>query len=389
MKINIVVGGTFHFPLLAEKLLDLEHDVKIYTSTPKYRFINKKYYDNIVYIPMIFQLYRKVTNNPLPSFIKYIDLELFDKLISVFMRKCDILYGWAGCSLYSGRKTIRNGGVYILDRACPHIQFQSELLIGEAKALNVNFYNIKSGLLARSLQEYDLASCIVTPSSYSSNTFLERGFTKNKIRIIPLEAKIALPAKKLFDAKLEHKQRDIIFCSVGGGLLRKGYIYLFRAWDNLNLLNAKLYIKTNINELKDNKEIVEILRKNKNIKIFRFFNNINDFYEMCDVFCLPSIDDGFGMVVPEAMANSLPCMVTTNVGASFLIKNKHNGIVIKPQSTKELEDSLLYFYNNPQEIKNMGRNAYDDYLLYYENNDYKRNINSLLNYAEKMLHGYP
>jgi|APSaa5957512535_1039671.scaffolds.fasta_scaffold106520_2 hypothetical protein len=45
IKINIVVGGTFHIAMLVEKLKNLGYDIKIYTSTPKFKFKKKSFYD--------------------------------------------------------------------------------------------------------------------------------------------------------------------------------------------------------------------------------------------------------------------------------------------------------------------------------------------------------
>ena len=73
MKINIVVGGTFHAPILARNLIRLGHDVKIYTSTPKFKFKDKALLKNIVFVPMMFQIFRKLINkpkNPNNKFIK-------------------------------------------------------------------------------------------------------------------------------------------------------------------------------------------------------------------------------------------------------------------------------------------------------------------------------
>ena len=49
-------------------------------------------------------------------------MKYFDKIVSLVMRRCDVLYGFAGASLFSGQKILSQGGRYLLDRACPHIE---------------------------------------------------------------------------------------------------------------------------------------------------------------------------------------------------------------------------------------------------------------------------
>ena len=374
-KINIVVGGTFHTAMLVKKLENLEYDVKIYTSTPKFKFKKESFYKQVVYVPMFFQIYRKISKRLISSKMKYFDKTLFDFLVSIFMRKCDLLYGFAGVSLFCGKKTINNGGKYILDRACPHIDFQNDLLKNEAKVLNINFFDLDEKMLKRCKDEYNLADKIIVPSSYSSKTFLDKGFLKSKIKIVPLEAKSSIPESKSLNS---NGNNELIFCSVGGGLLRKGFLYLLRAWDELQLSNAKLFLKTNKKELEKSKEINRILKNNNNIIFHTHYNDINDFYKQCDVFCIPSIDDGFGMVVPEAMANSLPCIVTENVGASSLIKDGKNGFILPIQDSEKIKIALMYFYNNRDKVYKMGQTAFSDYLEYIKNNNYEESLDQAI-----------
>ena len=96
MKINIVVGGTFHAPILASNLIMLGHDVKIYTSTPKFKFKDKSLSDKVVFVPMMFQIFRKLINRPIWSGFKYFDSVVFDWVVSKIMRDCEVVYGFAG-----------------------------------------------------------------------------------------------------------------------------------------------------------------------------------------------------------------------------------------------------------------------------------------------------
>ena len=173
-KINIVIGGTFHLPMLYTKLANLGHDLKIYTSTPKFKFKNNELKKNIVFIPMFFQIIKKLSGYNLRPWMKNFDNFIFDKITSLIMRRADILYGFAGCSLISGSKIKRNGGKYFLDRACPHIEYQNNILMKESKKCDVRFFPANSKTLKRCILEYFAADKIITPSSYTQNTFLNR-----------------------------------------------------------------------------------------------------------------------------------------------------------------------------------------------------------------------
>lgn len=59
-----------------------------------------------------------------------------------------------------------------------------------------------------------------------------------------------------------------------------------------------------------------------------------------DVLVLPSLSEGFGLVVTEALACGLPVIVTPNVGASDLIEDGREGFVVPLRSAEAIADRL-------------------------------------------------
>lgn len=87
-------------------------------------------------------------------------------------------------------------------------------------------------------------------------------------------------------------------------------------------------------------------------------NDIPDLYHCMDIFVLPSFTEGLPMVILEAMASSLP-VVATRVGeVPALIKDKENGLIVKPGDEDDLKESLLYLLKNPCIAKAMGKKGY-------------------------------
>ena len=85
-----------------------------------------------------------------------------------------------------------------------------------------------------------------------------------------------------------------------------------------------------------------------NVEFVRYVPDINDFYQRCDVFVLPSVDDGFGMALFEAMANEVPCIATTHCGSSELLTPGRDGIVIPPRNADLLAEALLSLYQQEE-----------------------------------------
>jgi glycosyltransferase involved in cell wall biosynthesis len=374
MKINIIVGGRFHVELLANHLIELGHDIRIYTSTPSFFFKNPKIRGLTIFIPMLFQFIRKVTKINLPSYLKLFDLAIFDYLISKIMRECDLVYGFAGNSYYCGLAAKNKGIPYLLDRACPHSDVQQKILKIEAKKNNLRHVPLNKQLRYRLIQEYELADKIVVPSDYTLKSFINKGLKREKLFLAPLEAKVyPLPPKT------KNKKNNFTIGIIGGDLLRKGYIYLFEAYNDLKLKNSQLIILGNKKEILKSLKIKKIYESRDDIIFLNHVNNINNFYSKCDIFCLPSVDEGFGMVIPEAMANALPIITTTNVGSSFLVRNNINGFVIPPKNKEELKNKIEFFYKNTKAINSYGRESRNSYWEYVNSSDnYKNHIIKLL-----------
>ena len=81
-------------------------------------------------------------------------------------------------------------------------------------------------------------------------------------------------------------------------------------------------------------------------------------YQQADVFAFPSIDNGFGMAVVEAMAAGLPVIITENVGVADGINNGKEGFIVPIRNIKALKEKIKFFYDNPEKIKEMGEAAY-------------------------------
>ncbi|MDQ1178234.1 starch synthase [Microbacterium sp. SORGH_AS 421] len=63
-------------------------------------------------------------------------------------------------------------------------------------------------------------------------------------------------------------------------------------------------------------------------------------YRQADVLVLPSLAEGFALVVTEAMSTGLPCIVTNRTGAHEVIRPGENGFVVDAGDTAALRSEL-------------------------------------------------
>lgn len=369
-KVILSTGLRFNAGITALSLTQSDFNYSIYTSSPSKNWpLNSR--KNIYFRPMPFKLINYLTGFSRPRWSREADTIFFDNIVANSSDECDIFHGWATFSLKTSKFHKEKGSKVILDRACPHILFQESLLTEEAELTNTVYQPVSNRFLDRCLEEYELADKIIVPSYYSASSFINQGFRKEKIQTIKLHANFIPKGKKVWSSK----KSKFVLGTIGGNPLRKGLIYLVEAWQNLKLKNATLLIKTSETELKKNTELYKKILKDDTINIVSYIKNIENFYLDCDLFCLPSIDDGFGLVVLEAMSVGIPVITTKNVGASEFIKHNVNGFVGEKRDVSFIEDKIFKFYSNLDLLKNFSDQAFSSYNEYVNSSDnYHTNI---------------
>ena len=346
-RVAVAPGGIFHSPLLMRILNNKNFDLSLYSAYPRYYF--KRYLDfkyNYYFIPMPFQSLEKIFKINIE--LNEIDCFLFDYFFSKKKLEYDYFHGWAGYSYLSMKKLIENNKntKIFLERSCPHIDFQEKIIKSEYEFFNLDYKIKPKKFIEKCKEEYDLASKIVVPSKYSANSFYKTGFDKEKIYISSLSYKFEIQDNHI---KQNHDNNIFKVCSVGGNAIRKGFYYLVKAWSELNLKNSQLNIRTDLKNLKKNKKIMNLLNKTDSIKIIDKITNMKSFYNEHSLFCLTSIDEGFGMVVTEALSCGLPVIISENVGSKDIFENFENSNpqiykITKIRDIEGIKNAISYYH---------------------------------------------
>ncbi len=129
--------------------------------------------------------------------------------------------------------------------------------------------------------------------------------------------------------------------------------------------NIKLDIVGDIEEDKEYaKRMIEYVQEERIERNIQFHGRVNGkklswFYSNADIFVFPSLWEGFGMVLVEAMYNKLP-IIATNVGPiPYIVKDKECGILFPPKAHKKLADAILQLINSPELRSKYGEYGYE------------------------------
>jgi len=81
------------------------------------------------------------------------------------------------------------------------------------------------------------------------------------------------------------------------------------------------------------------------------------YFQLGDVFCLPSYREGFGTSVIEASALELPVICSDIYGLRDAFIDKKTGLSFRVNDIEDLKNKMSYFVESPKKIKQFGENG--------------------------------
>lgn len=204
---------------------------------------------------------------------------------------------------------------------------------------------------------------VIIPNSYWTKEWALNVFGeeyRKRIKVIPGGVDIN-KFKKVntsgFDKKYATKRKKIVLFS-GKLTPYKGVKYLIKA---AKKIDAEIFIAGHGPERKQ----LEKLAKERNASNVRFLGHLEnntseliELYSRADVFVAPSVwDEPLGLVVLEAMACKTPVVVTRKGGIPLAVKERKNGLFIRPHSGTDIVEKVNYLLENDEKREKMGKKA--------------------------------
>lgn len=120
----------------------------------------------------------------------------------------------------------------------------------------------------------------------------------------------------------------------------KGHQYLIQALRELPD-NYHLAIAGKGEQLPELMELTKSLQLENQVHFLGFIGDPNTFYPACDIFCLPSLDEGLPLVLLEAQATNVP-VVCSNVGSCKEGVDPHTGKLVEAGNSQAIANACLH-----------------------------------------------
>lgn len=307
LRIAIATAGRFHVLDLARELDHMGHQVKFYSYVPRHRARRFGLRDEN-HVGLLYRLWPwLLASHLLPRFapeaVEVGTWRALNAALAAQLAPCDVLVMMSGIYLEAAEVARRRYGAKImLVRSSKHVLGQDEILARTPGAQRPSRLSI-----ARELAGYATADMISVPSTHVARSFERDPSAHAKLVVNPLGVDLAqfplLPRRPLGSSR--------VFVFAGIWNLRKGCDLLETvirrnpSWQFLHVGPIGDY------RFPDDEPRCRHLPKVDQ-------SALSEVYRQADVLVLPSREDGFGVVLAQALASGLPVVCSDATGGEDL-----------------------------------------------------------------------
>mgnify|MGYP000189239241 CR=1 FL=1 len=201
-------------------------------------------------------------------------------------------------------------------------------------------------------QEVKDSNYFFAPSQIVKKSLIYVGANEKSIKIIPYGVDIN---KFQYIRKQKHTlPLNLIY--VGQVNYRKGIHHLLKV---ISQFSSSLVTLNLAGEYDRNSELYLQYRNCRNIKFLGFVTRdvLADYYQRSDMFVFPTLGEGYGLVVLEALSTGTPVISSDLAGGNDIIVNGKNGYVFSGGNDDELRHIIQYMIDNIETISYLSANA--------------------------------
>lgn len=359
MRIALSTPGKFHTFDLARELYARNALAAVFTGYPSFKLKNENVPQEMIRtFPwlqssyMAFPLKQHLPRSVIQQW-EHLAATTFGNWVAKSLPECDLYVGLSGSGLPAGKKAHQQGAAYVCDRGSAHIHVQDQLLRDEHALWDMPFTGIEPRAIAREEAEYVEADMITVPSIFAYRSFVKQGISAEKMRLLPYGVDVSRFQPV---AEPDVERFDVLF--VGAMSLQKGIQYLVQAYQKINHPSKSLtFVGT------PSQELIQMLKMRNlwpaDVKVLGHVpqRELKNIMSRSHVLVLPSVQDGFGMVMAQAMACACPVIASCNTGGEDLFTDGDEGYILPIRDVEVLAERLQQLADKPEQRAAMGQRA--------------------------------
>lgn len=202
---------------------------------------------------------------------------------------------------------------------------------------------------------------VICASKCTSRSVLKSGVAKERIQVASPGVDLPFLGKKSVGIA-SHEQKDFRLLCVATITPRKGHVVLIEALSKLRhyrwTLDCYGSLQRDPDAVHQVKETINKLGLIDRIKLHGEIpqDELTAAWMNADLFVLPSLHEGYGMVLTEAIAHGLP-VVSTFAGAIPETAPQSASYLVEPGNSQALADTLGDLMRNPAQLESLRRAA--------------------------------
>lgn len=288
-------------------------------------------------------------------------IEKLDKKTAKYIRynyknNLKAVYAYEDCALFSFLAAEQIGLKKIYELPIGYWRAANDLLSLENKrwpewaSTITSFKNSENKLRKKDL-ELEMADIVIVASKFTSTTINQYSNLNKSIHIIPYGFPDIYNGKRQY---YDGNNRKLKLLYVGGLTQRKGIADIFSAVQHFpNDISLTIVGQRTTNQCK---VLNNELRKHNYIPSLPH-QKILELMRSHDVLLFPSLFEGFGLVITEAMSQGMPVITTDRTAGPDFINDGNNGWIIEAANTDSLINSIKNILDNPIIVEMNGRAA--------------------------------
>ena len=161
--------------------------------------------------------------------------------------------------------------------------------------------------------------------------------------------------KEIEELRAKYNLKGLTFIYVGRIIPLKGIKEMLRAWKEAALEDATLMLVGKGDQMAEAEQFV----KDNHLDNVVFtgainYDDLGPYYKAADCFIIPTLEDNWSLVVPEAMAAGLPVACSIYNGCHPELVQPENGWTFDPHNTAQTAETLRTIAANRDHLKKMG-----------------------------------